>query len=66
MDDRQRRRWLALIVLLTALGVWLLRACGGFAGFSGVYTAPLLLAGICAASGAVLGGLWLWHWKNRR
>lgn len=60
MNTRQRRRWLALLILLTAAGGGLLWLCSRFRGFGWAYALPLLLAGICAASGTVLAACWLW------
>lgn len=59
MDDRQRRRWTALLVLLGAAGAALLTVCSRFAGFADYTTTPLVLAAVCAFSGLVLTGCWL-------
>ncbi len=54
MKKEQRHRWCVVLLGLSAAGAGVIVLCSRFRGFSGAYTAPLILGGICLISGCTL------------
>ncbi len=46
------------LTALVGAGVGVILLCSRFEGFRGAYTAPLVLAGVCAVSGTLALALW--------
>ncbi len=58
MNSKALRRWLVGLAALIGTGTALVAAASRFDGFRWMFTAPLLLAALCLASGTAL--VWLW------